>query len=204
MERTGLSRAQLLAGGVKSGVALVAGGSLLAFARPARADTEQPAGPPEEDLALIRLAASAELLAREFYSKAIASRQFSREERSYLGAARANETAHYSALKDVLGVTAPVAEDFQFSLPSKSFDTRRGCVQLGIALETAFVGAYLGAVNALQTPALRGVAGQIAASEAMHLSVFSDLASGHPIGGPFPAALDIEQATDALAPYLGD
>ncbi len=204
MERTGLSRAQLLAGGVKGGFALVAGGSLLAFAEPARAGAEQPAAPPEEDLALIRLAASAELLAREFYTRAIASGHFDHEERGYLGAARGNETAHYNALKDVLGATAPVADDFQFTLPGKSFGSKAACVQLGISLETAFVGAYLGAVNALQTATLRTVAGQIAASEAMHLSVFSDLANGHPVGAPFPAALDIEQATDALAAYLGD
>ena len=204
MERTGLSRAQLLAGGIRGGVALLAGGALLTFAGPVLAGVEQPAPPPEEDLALIRLAASAELLVGEFYSKAIASGHFDKEERGYFRAARGNETAHYKALSDLLGATAPVADDFQFTLPAKSFASRRGVTQLGIALETAFVGTYLGAVNALQTASLRDVAAQIAASEAMHLSVLSDLGTGHPVGGPFPAPLDIEQATNALAPYLGD
>ena len=70
-------------------------------------------------------------------------------------------------------------------------------------METAFVGTYVGAAGSLQTPELRLAAAQIAASEAMHLSVLSGIQSGTPVGQAFPVALDVEQASDALDAYFG-
>ena len=200
----GLSRAELLARGVKGGVVLVAGGTVLATASPVFAGTDQGSGPPEEDLAIVRLAASAELLAQAFYTKAIASHKIAKPDRGYFTAAFANERDHYAALANVLGNGAPIADDFQFVFGSNSFSSEAAIAKLGVALETAFVGAYLGAVSALQTADLRAVAAQIAASEAMHLSVLSDIHNGSPVGRAFPAALAVEQASDALDPYLGE
>jgi hypothetical protein len=198
-----LSRAQLIARGVRGGVALAAGGALLASAMPAQAGVVEGSGPPEEDLAVVRLAASAELLAQAFYRKAIGSRKFDREDRGYLSAALANEREHYASLAKVLGDVAPIADDFVFTFGAGAFRSVASITKLGVALETAFVGAYLGAVDALLTPELRSVAAQIAASEAMHLSVLADIHSGAPVGNPFPVALTVEQASDALDPFLG-
>jgi len=198
-----LSRAQFLARGVGGGVALMAGGTLLATAAPALAGTSDGTGPPEEDLAVVRLAASAELLAEEFYTRAIASRKIAKEDRGYLAAALANERDHYAALAKVLGDAAPIADDFQFVFPAGAFGSEAAIAKLGVALETAFVGAYVGAVTGLQTLELQGVAAQIAASEAMHLSVLSDIHSHSPVGPAFPVALTVEQASDALTPFLG-
>jgi hypothetical protein len=201
---TGLDRAQFLARGFKGGLALVAGGSVLAAAAPALAGATEPAAPPEEDLAFVRLAASAELLAEAFYTRAIDGKKFEKQQRCYLVAARANEREHYTALANVLGTGAPVADDFQFTFPANPFRTASSTAQLGVALETAFVGAYLGTVSAIQTVEYRTVAAQIVASEAMHLSVLSQIWNGAAIGPAFPPGLSIEQATDVLAPYLGE
>jgi hypothetical protein len=38
----------------------------------------------------------------------------------------------------------------------------------------------------------------------MHLSVLSQIWNGAAIGPAFPPGLSIEQATDVLAPYLGE
>ena len=198
---TEFSRAQLLAGGLRGGVTLVAGGTVLAAAAPALGG---PVEPPEEDLATVRLAASAELLAEAFYNRALNANAFEQEERSYLVAARANEREHYESLAGVLGDGAPLANDFQFTFPANAFKSRAAIAKTGVNLETAFVGAYLGAVASLQTAEYRAVAGQIGASEAMHLSALTELRGGSPVGPAFPAALNIEQATDALAPYLGE
>ena len=47
-----------------------------------------------------------------------------------------------------------------------------------MALETAFVGAYMGAVTALKSNELKGVAAQIGANESRHLSVLTNIAAG--------------------------
>ena len=67
-----------------------------------------------------------------------------------------------------------------------------------MTLETAFLGAYLGAVDGSQTRALKQPAARIAASEAQHLSVFARLAGAGPVGLSFPAPLTIDEASDAL------
>ncbi len=200
-----LSRAQFLARGVKGGAALVAGGALLGLAGPALAGAEPaPAAPSEEDLAIVRLAASAELLAEAFYNGCLNAKQFAKEARTYLVEARRNEHEHYAALAQVLGAGAPLADDYQFTFPAGAFKSSASAAKLGVSLETTFVGTYLGAVAALQDAALRDTAAQIAASEAMHLSFFSDIVRGTPIGPAFPPGFDVEQATAALDPYFGE
>jgi hypothetical protein len=202
---TDLSRAQFVARGLKGGVALVAGGAVLAAAAPALGGEDaEPGGPPEEDLAIVRLAASAELLAEAFYTRAIDRRKLVKERRSYLVAARRNEREHYTALAAVLGAASPLADDFQFAFAAGTFETVPATAKVGVTLETALVGAYVGAVAALQTADYRNLASQIAASEAMHLSVLSEIWNGAAIGPAFPAGLSVEQATDALAPFLGE
>jgi hypothetical protein len=68
-------------------------------------------------------------------------------------------------------------------------------------METAILGAYLGAVDALHTNALKQPVARIAASEAEHLSVFTRLAGGAPVGLSFPVPLTIDEASDALDAY---
>jgi hypothetical protein len=46
------------------------------------------------------------------------------------------------------------------------------------ALETAFVGAFMGAGTALRSNELNGVAAQIGANESRHLSVLTNIAAG--------------------------
>lgn len=191
---TDVSRAQFLTRGAKGGLALVAGGSVLGLA--VGQASAQGAG----DVAIAKLAATAELLATDFYTKAIRSRRFAGEELRYLREARATERAHYAALAKLLGAGAPKGVRFQY--PAGAFRSRIGIARLGVALETAFVGAYLGAVTALDSNELKGVAASIGASEAQHLSVFSDIAKDDPVGPAFPKALTAAQATKAVTPFL--
>jgi hypothetical protein len=198
-----LSRSEFVSRGARGGIALIAGGALLGLATPARAD-ETPPAPAEEDLALVRLAASAELLAIDFYTQAIAARSFEKGNRGYLSEARANEREHYAALAQVLGPGAPVADDFQFTYPEGTFSSQTKAVNVGVQLETAFLGAYLGAVGGFLANDFKSVAGQIGASEAQHQSVLLGIRGSSPIGPSFPPTLDVEAASVALDPYLGD
>jgi hypothetical protein len=153
------------------------------------------------DADIAKLAATAELLAIDFYTHAISSNQLKGDELSYLVGAKANEIAHYDALKGVLKSATPAG--LKFTYPMGSFASRASIGKLGEALETAFVGAYMGAVGALQSNALKSVAAEIGACESRHLSVLTNIAQNAIVPAPsFPTVLSAMQATAAVKPFI--
>ncbi len=157
------------------------------------------------DLAIARQAVAAEILAVEFYTHAIASKAFGGADLRYLQRALFNEQEHLKAVSEILsgaGQTPSTSDDFTITFPKGSFGSRDSIARLGVALETAFVGAYLGAVASLGPSDLKTTAARIAASEAQHLSVFSDFATGRPVGVSFPEQFDFETVSDTLGAYL--
>jgi hypothetical protein len=193
---TGTTRAAFLSRGAKGGLALVAGGSLLGIA-------SGPAlGAVNADADIAKLAATAELLAIDFYSRAIASKKFSGDELGYMAAALGNEKAHYAALKGVLKSATPTGLKFTYSMGA--FDSKTSIGKLGMALETAFVGAYMGAVTALKSNELKGVAAEIGANESRHLSVLTNIAAGGRLvpAPALPKVFTAAQATAAVRPFL--
>ena len=192
---SGFSRAEFLSRGGKGGLALVAGGTMLAFAQGTAM------GAITTDVDIAKLAATAELLAIDFYTHAINSKQLKGDELSYLVGAKENEIAHYDALEGVLKSATP--KDLKFTYPTGSFASRKSIGMLGQALETAFVGAYMGAVTALTSNELKGVAAEIGACESRHLSVLTNIAANAIVPAPdFPKVLTAAQATAAVKPFL--
>ena len=188
------TRAAFLSRGAKGGLALVAGGSVLGLAEGTAL------GATSADADIAKLAATAELLAIDFYKRSIAARRFSGDELAYMRAALGNEEAHYRALAGVLGKAAP--KGLRFTYPSGAFASAKSIGSLGMALETAFVGAYMGAVTALKSNELKGVAAQIGANESRHLSVLTNIASGAIVPAPaLPTVLTAAQATAAVKPF---
>ena len=191
-----ITRAQFLRSAGGGGLALLAGGSVLGLAQgTALAATSS------GDVAIAKLAATAELLAIDFYTRAIASKQLKGDELSYLGAALGNEQAHYAALKGVLGAATP--KGLHFKYPAGSFASRAKIGMLGQALETAFVGAYMGAVGALQSNELKSVAAEIGACESRHLSVLTNIGANMIVPAPnLPEVLTAAQATKAVSGFV--
>jgi hypothetical protein len=156
---------------------------------------------PDADLAYARLLVGAELLALDFYARAIASKRLRGSALGSLNRARLNEREHYNKVSEILsgaGSTPAVAADFDFSYPKGAFASKSSIAKLGVTLEAAFMGAYLGAVEGLQTNALKQPVAQIAANEAEHLSVFMRLSGRSPIGIALPRPLTIDEASNAL------
>ena len=193
---TATSRGEFLSRGAKGGLVLVVGGSLLAVAAgPALGQ----GGGGDADIAA--LAATAELLAIDFYGKAIEQGGFEGTQLAYLEAARQNEQDHYDALAGVLGDAAPSGVAFKY--PNGTFASAMSIAATGAALEEAFVGAYMGAVEALRSNELKGVAALIGANEAQHLATFKRLAAGAFVGNPsLPKVLTADQALAAVTPFL--
>jgi hypothetical protein len=191
----GTTRAEFLARGARGGLALVAGGSILALAE------GNALGASTADADIAKLAATAELLAIDFYGRAIASGKLRGDELAYLVSARGNERAHYDALRGVLGSATP--KGLRFRYPPGAFGSRKSIGRLGEALETAFVGAYMGAVTSLRSNELKGVAAAIGACESRHLSVLTNIAAGRIVPAPdLPKILTASQATGAVSPFL--
>jgi len=193
---TTMGRGEFLSLGMRGGIALVAGGAVLgAAAGPAL-------GQASGDVAIAKLAATAELLAVDVYTRAIETGVFTGDVLAYMEAARQNEQDHYDALAKVLGAEAP--KGVKFTYPAGTFKDAATIATTGVALETAFVGAYLGAVEALKDNDLKGVAALVGANEAQHLTTFKRLAAGNTlVANPsFPKSLTAKQATAAVTPFL--
>lgn len=181
------TRGELLRRGAVAALATTGAGAL---AGAASADV-----PPDADLAFARLLVATELLADDYYTRALAA---GRPAEASLREARANERAHYAGLAAILnaaGQPPATAGDIDFSYPAGSFASAASISRLGAGLETLQLGAYLGAADALTSEPLRGIAARIAANEAQHLTIFQ------PFRNSFPVALSIEQASNALGAY---
>jgi hypothetical protein len=193
---TTISRGDFITRGTMGGLALMAGGSLLAVAAgPAL-------GQEKGDVAIAKLAATAELLAIDFYGKGIDSGFFKADVLAYMEAARQNEQDHYNALADVLGKQAPKGVKFKY--PAGTFGSPAKIAGTGAALETAFVGAYIGAVESLKSDELKSSAALIGANEAQHLTVLKRLEAGNKLvpNPSFPEGITAKQATAAVTPFL--
>jgi hypothetical protein len=194
-----ITRGRFLSSGAKGGAALLVAGTALAqFADTAAAAL------PTGDTASVRLLVGAELLASDFYTQAINASVSSDNVTKYLKLAYFNEQQHYTSIAGILtgeGVTPAVSNDITFSYPSGTFATEQSIVAFARQLEASIVGAYTGAIGAIQTTSLLTGLAQVAACEAQHLSYFSSVGGGKAFSLSFPAALTIEEASNAFAAY---
>jgi hypothetical protein len=155
------------------------------------------------DIAIAKVAATAELLAVDFYTRSIDSGVFGGRRERYLRGARAQERDHYDALAQLIGPSAP--RGLKFRYPAGTFSSREAAARVGVALENAFIGAYIGAVRALESPDLKVIAAGIGANEQGHLIVFTDILTGLPVGPTsFPHTLELsaDRAVAALSGFI--
>jgi len=193
---TAFNRASLLR---RSGIAVISTGVAASFL----AGTAG-AAVPDNDLAYLRLLIGAELLAADFQSEALASGRLVAPAATALKQMSGDESAHYAGLAQLVtsaGQTPATAEDIDFAYPKKSFASQTSILELAWSIETLTLGAYLGAVENVQTAQLRLPIGQIAANEAQHLSAIGPMLGRPTIGRAFGPALSIAAVTAALDEY---
>ncbi len=80
--------------------------------------------------------------------------------------------------------------------------TGQSLLNTGVALETAFVEAYLGASETFSSQELRTIAAKVAANEATHFSFFDAEAGGHGVLPSLPASDTIPNTVKKLKPFL--
>ena len=195
-----LSRAELLRRGAGSGAVLLASGTgLAAFATPAAADVV-----PDGDLAYLRLLVAAELLKADFASSALRSGKLRASGARLFRRTRSDDGAHYrrlAALMVAAGQQPATAADIDFSYPSGTFRSASTIASRGFRIGTVALGAYLGALENVQTPSLRLPLAQIAANEAQQLAALAPSTGRPSVGAAFAPALPIAAVSASLDEY---
>jgi Ferritin-like domain len=159
----------------------------------------------EDELAFANFGASAEYLVRDFYANALKADLVDGAGASVLGWGRRAAAQHARALSDLLvgaGDVAPVVEDFDFQWPAATFKSEKAMVTTGVAVLRALLGAYQTASASVATPSYRVLYASLGASVSQQIGALAAL-SGQQGVEPFPVALDLEAASDALEAYLG-
>jgi hypothetical protein len=197
------SRGRFLANAGKGGLMLVGAAGLIASVEGGVALGA--ANVTSSDITTLQAAYTAESLAVVVYSAII--KNFSSfnspklENKDYFVAALHNEQDHKAFLAKALGAKTP--KDLKFVIPASVTKTGTSLLNTGVALETAFVEAYLGASNTLSSADLRLVAAKVAANEATHFSFFDAAAGGHGVLPSLPASDTIPNTVKKLKPFLG-
>jgi Ferritin-like domain len=177
------------------------GGTALLLPRGASASAAPVDTPPDGDLSYVRLLIGAELLAIDFHRRALAAKRRLGALGTTVTQSLADERAHYATLGRLLqkyGQVPATLGDVDFTYPRGSFASRVSIARLGWRIEALLLGAYLGAIENVQTSTLRLPIGQIAANEAQHLSALAPAAGKLRIGRAFPAALSMSAVSSRL------
>jgi len=196
---SGLNRSQFLRNGAKGGIALVAGGTMLgqvsgiAFASSGVSDNST-----------LQAAYAAESLAVFVYSAIVKNFHSFKHPRlediDYFRAALKNEQDHKAFLAKALGSKTPTG--LQLKVPSSALTSGHALLKTGVALETAFVQTYLGAVETLSSAELKVIAAKVATNEASHLSFIMDQFNGKAVLLSLPSTGTVPDAAKALSPFI--
>jgi hypothetical protein len=201
---TAVSRGTFLRNTAKGGIVLAGASGVIAavegaaFAGSASAATAS-------DITTLQAAYTAESLAVVVYSAIIknfkAFRHPKLQNLDYFVAALKNEKDHKAFLAGALGNKTPTG--LTFKIPASVTKTGQSLLNTGVALETAFVEAYLGAVETFSSLDLKLVAAKVAANEASHFSFFDAAAGGHGVLPSVPSTATIPATIKKLKPFLG-
>ena len=183
---------------VRHGVGLLAGGAALGLAPAAFAAV------PDEDLAYVRLLIGVELLEVDFQARALASGRLDPQTGHLLRTIAGQEKAHLTGLSVLVtnaGQMPATADDVDFAYPKGTFASAAKIQRLADTIETLALGAYLGAVENVQTAAWRLPLGQIAATESRHVGALAAAAGKPVLGRAFAPSLQIDAVSAALDVY---
>ena len=185
---TGVSRSQFIRNAAKGSLVLVAGGSVLASAEGIA--FAKSASLTKSDITVLQTGYIAESLAVEIYSALVSTyvKKFKLGNMDYFKAALQNEKDHKNAWAKALG-SKNTPKGFKLNVPAGVVASKKALLTTGVALETAFVATYLGAIDEFSSGELKTTAGAVAANEATHFSFLDATLGGHavlPSFGPKP------------------
>ncbi len=176
-----------------------AGGMAMAIApaRPARAATD-------DELAYANFALAAAYLSADYYTRALEADTLGTDARPTLRSGRSASLSHARAISDLVtgaGDTPAASDDFAFEWPAKAFATAPAIRKTGFDVLRPTLGAYQSAAATVSEPSYRVLYASLVASVGQQIGAL--VGSVGERVEPFPPALDLETASDALEAYLG-
>jgi hypothetical protein len=160
----------------------------------------------DDELAYANFGQATEFLLKDYYAKLAAAKLVTGANARSLARGAFNANEHAAALGKLLtdaGQTAAVEEDFEFVWPEDTFTTIHAATTAGLTVTRALLGTYISAASAISIPSYRTLFASMAANVAQQVGAISALSGGRAVGVSFPAAVDVETASDAIEAYLG-
>jgi hypothetical protein len=198
-----VNRGQFLRNTAKGGLVLATSGGVLASVTGVASAASMTTS---SDIATMQAAYTAESLAVYVYGAILANfTKFSHpklQNKDYFQHALEDEKAHKALLANALGSKTPKLTNASFQIPASVLKSGQSLLNTGVALETAFVEAYLGASNTFSSADLRLLAAKIAANEATHFGFFDAAAGGHGVLPAVPSTATIPATVAKLKPFL--
>jgi rubrerythrin len=193
--KSAVSRGQFLRNGAKGSLVLATSGGILAsmdgiaFAK----------GVTKSDISTLQVGYIAESLAVKVYEAIIANFSSFKglQNKDYFVAALENEKAHKAAWAKALG-SKNTPTKFTLHIPAAAVSSTHNLLETGVALETAFVETYLGAVKSFSSTDLKVAAAAVGANEASHFSFFDAAFGGHGVLPSFPGTVKAADAATLL------
>jgi rubrerythrin len=195
VEIHGMTRASFILRGALAAGAAYGAGAVGPYVSRAFAQTGQ------GDLEVLAFAIELEEIEAAFYDQAVKRAGLSGEVKELATTFGEHEKAHLDALTttlEQLGGKAPPKSGVRFSVSGQE-----DFLRLAVALEDTGVGAYNGAVPALETPDIVAAAGTIVQTEARHAAALRFRAGEEPAPEAFERALTPQQAEAAVRRATG-
>jgi hypothetical protein len=155
----------------------------------------------DDDLALLRLSAAAQLTLAAYYGRLLSWTRLDGRERRGFRAARAACGSPYARLERVIGADAPTSADLNVSFSRRTFADRHRALALGVELER--VGAAFAEYAAARVVdgEARALVATLAASHGVRLGGLTALDPRIALRADAPRAVDDEAATASLQRY---
>lgn len=157
--------------------------------------------PLTSDTDILKFALFLELLESDFYTKAVAKGILSGAVLTLATSIRDHEQTHVSALQSALGASAFTSADVSFDFGT-SLTSQATFLATSEVLEKTGVGAYLGALGAITSRAVRTTAGSIYTIECRHLAAIR--VYNNASAGPVQVAFEVGvAAADVVTAVVG-
>ncbi len=197
-----LHRSEFLRLGAVGVLAGLVGGSGVAAAQvPPAPDPSVPV-PKGDDLGYVQWGAIAEMLSVAFYSRALASGEFSERVERRLRAARDADRNHLAKLNAVLGEDAPSEDDFEVVLPANAFKTKARILNFGLEIEQRVTGVYLDGIARTSDQPTRLLLGRLLIADGQHVTMLRGLAGEPQADGGLRNPVRVERAGAWIDRYL--
>lgn len=160
----------------------------------------------DDELAYANFGQATEYLLRDFYARVADAKAFTGSGAREIRRAGFNAGEHAGSLGKLLseaGQQAAVAEDFAFAWPADTFGSRAAIGKAGLLITESLGGVYVSALTAVSIPTYRRLYASMLANVSQQIAFLSQAVGGRAIGVSFPAAVDIQTASDAIEAYLG-